>query len=59
MEGGSDGEGVEVGVREKLLQLLKQEITETSKGLEKKRGWIFFFSKCSKDFINSTASLKH
>ena len=32
---------MEVEVREKLLQLLKQEITETSKGLEKKRGWIF------------------
>lgn len=40
-QGGSAGEGVEVGVREKLLQLLKEEITETSKGLEKKRGWIF------------------
>lgn len=41
MEGGSDGKRVEVGVRERLLQLLRQEMTETSKGLERKRGWIF------------------
>ena len=26
---------------ERLLQLLRQEMTETSKGLERKQGWIF------------------